>query len=56
MYPKIVKTKHTWRYIFYYQKAEKVGDLFYTDIVTDKGFNMQKVLHGAEQLLTAVTL
>lgn len=37
-YPVISKTKNIWRYIFYYQKEKGVGDLFYTDIVTDKGF------------------
>ena len=37
-YPVITKTKNTWRYIFYYQKEKDLGDLFYTDIVTDKGY------------------
>ena len=37
-YPLIKKTKNVWRYIFYYQVEKGIGDLFYTDIETDKGY------------------
>ena len=37
-YPLINKTKNVWRYTFYYQVEKGVGDLFYTQIETDKGY------------------